>query len=100
MLDRKANTIYDYTRPSQSMAEQIVSAQLLEHATLEAVNRKPPIPNIGKTPNRFGYRNTPATIQDILNVDNVYSAKFGDFSGSIGGYGGTAYPSIPSTYLG
>lgn len=96
MLDRTANTIYDYTRSSQSIAEEIVSAQLLHNATLEAANRKPPIPNIGKIANRFGYRTTPATIQDILNVDNVYPASFGDYSGSIGGYGGTAYPSIPA----
>lgn len=96
MLDRHANTIYDYTKPSQSMAEQIVSAQLVANATLEAANRKPPIPNIGKTAKRFGYRTTPATIQDVLNVDSVYPTNFGDFSGSIGGYGGTAYPSIPA----
>jgi hypothetical protein len=96
MLDRQANTIYDYTKPSQSMSEQIVSAQLLHNATLDAANRKPPIPNIGKTAKLYGYRQTPPTIEEVLNVDAVYPAKFGDFSGSIGGYAGTAYPSIPA----
>lgn len=100
MLDRTANTIYDYTRPSQSFAEQLASAQLLANATADAANRKPPIGGIGKTAPLFGYRQEPATIEDILNVDTVFPAKFGDWSGSIGGYGGTAYPSIPSTYLG
>ncbi len=98
MLDKQANTIYDYTRPSQSIAEQLVSLSLLENATANAANRKPPIPNIGRTMNRFGYDNTPATIHDVLNVNDVFPAQFGDWSGTVSGYGGTAYPSIPSFY--
>lgn len=105
---QNANTIYDYTRNSQniyattkpveSMAEQLVSAQLLANASADAANRKPPIQNIGRTINRFGYEREPATIEDILNADQVFAAKFGDWSGSVSGYGGTAYPSIPSVY--
>lgn len=100
MFDRQANSVYDYTKPSQSMAEELVSAKLLANATADAINRKPPIPNIGKTANRFGYSHEPATIYDVLNVDETFPARFGDWSGSDGSYGGTAYPSIPSTYLG
>lgn len=98
MYDKSANTIYDYTTPSQSFSEQLASASLLANATADALNRKPPIPNIGKTPNRFGYNREPATIQDILNVDEVFPSQFGDYSGTVGGYGGTAFPSQPSFY--
>lgn len=98
MLDQKANTIYDYTRPSQSFSEQLASASLLANATADAANRRAPIPNIGKTPNRFGYNRRPATIDDVLNVDQVFPSQFGDWSGTVGGYGGTAFPSIPSFY--
>lgn len=110
MLDKRANTVYDCTRnsqsiynntrPSQSMSEQLASAQLLANASADALNRKPPIPNIGKTAPRYGYRSVTATIQDVLNVDDVFPSKFGDWSGTVGGYGGTAYPSAQSTYLG
>lgn len=93
---QNANTIYDYTRPSQSFSEQIVSAQLVANSKVDAANRKPPIPNIGMTPNRFGYDTNPPGIDDILNVDERWPARFGDWSGSLGGYQGTAYPQITS----
>jgi len=90
------DTIYNVTKPVKSMTEQLVSAQLVANASSEAANRKPPIPNIGKIPNRFGYRNYVPGIADVLVVDDAFSAQFGDFSGTEGGYGGTSYPSIPS----
>lgn len=93
-------SIYNVAKPTQSFAEQLVSAQLLANATVDAQNKKPPIPNLGRTVNRFGYRNEPPTVEDIFNADTMFAAKFGDWSGSEGAYGGTAYPSIPSTYLG
>lgn len=96
MQDRTANTIYDYTRPSQSFSEQLASAQLLANATVDAQNRRPPIPNIGLIPPRFGYRSEPATIKDVLNVDEMFPARFGDWSGTVGGYQGTAYPQVAS----
>lgn len=89
-------TIYDYSRPFQSMAEQLVNAQLVANATADAANRRPPIPNIGKVPNRFGYRTDPPSIQDILVVDDSFAAQFGDFSGTEGGFQGTSYPQVPS----
>jgi hypothetical protein len=87
-------TIYNWTRPFQSMQEQLVSQQLLDNATAEAANRRPPIPNIGKVPNRFGYDRTPPGIADILVVDDSFSAQFGDFSGTESGYAGSSYPSL------
>lgn len=91
------DSIYNWTRPFQSMAEQLVQQQLLDNATVEAANRRPPIPNIGRIPNRFGYRTTAPGIADILVVDDSFSANFGDFSGTEGGYGGTSFPSLPQT---
>lgn len=91
---QNANSVYDYTKPTQSHDEELTSVRLLANANADA-NRRPPIPNIGRVPSRYGYPVQPATIEDILNVDDTYPAKFGDWSGSVSGYGGTAYPSIP-----
>lgn len=90
------DTIYNWTRPFQSMQEQLVQSQLLDNATADAANRRPPIPNIGKVPNRFGYRSYPPGISDILVVDDSFAAQFGDFSGTESGYEGTSYPQNPS----
>lgn len=92
---QQVNTIYNWTRPFQSMQEQLVQQQLLDNATADAANRRPPIPNIGRIPNRFGYDRTPPGIADILVVDDSFAAQFGDFSGTESGYAGTSYPSLP-----
>lgn len=89
-------TIYNWTRPFQSMNEQLVNQQLVENATLEAATRRPPIPNIGKIPNRFGYRTDAPGIADVLVVDDAFAAQFGDFSGTESGYMGSSFPSIPT----
>lgn len=91
----QGNDVYGKLYPVQSMAEQLVSAQLVANAYADAANRRPPIPNIGRVPNRFGYPTDPPGISDILVVDDSFSANFGDFSGTEGGYGGTSYPSVP-----
>jgi hypothetical protein len=77
------------------MQEQLVQQQLLANATVDAANRRPPIPNIGLIPNRFGYDRTPPGISDILVMDDSFAAQFGDFSGTEGGFQGTSYPSLP-----
>ena len=89
-------TIYNVAKPFQSMNEQLVHAQLLANSTLEAETRRPPIPNIGKIPNRFGYRTEPPGISDILVVDDSFAAQFGDFSGTESGFMSTSYPQNPS----
>jgi hypothetical protein len=94
--EQNNQTIYNYTRPFQSMQETLVHNQLVADATAVAMNMKPPIPNIGKIPNRFGYRQDQPGISDILVVDDVFAAQFGDFSGTEGGYQGTSYPQNPS----
>jgi len=91
------DNIYTVARPVQSVAEELVSLQLLKHAAAISMNKRPPIPNIGLVPNRFGYRTDPLGIIDIISIDDSFSAQFGDFSGTEGGYGGTSFPSLPQT---
>lgn len=88
------NSIYNVSKPFQSMQEQLVHAQLVANASEDAANRRPPIPNIGKIPNRFGYRDYVPGISDVLVVDDAFSAQFGDFSGTESGYMGSSYPNI------
>lgn len=94
--DTDNETIYNYTRPFQSMQEQLVHLQLVANAEADAAARRPPIPNIGKTPSRFGYNTVPPGIADILVVDDSFAANFGDFSGTESGFQGTSYPQNPS----
>lgn len=90
------DSIYNYTRPFQSMQESLVHNQLVENATADAENRRPPIPNIGLVPPRFGYRTGQPGISDILVVDDSFPSSFGDYGGTEGGYQGTSYPQNPA----
>jgi hypothetical protein len=89
------DSVYNFQRPSQSFAEQLVSAKLVANAFADAANTRPPVPNIGLVPNRFGYDTTPPGILDVLTVDDSFSAQFGDFSQTEGGFSGTSFPSVP-----
>lgn len=91
------DSVYNFQRPSQSFAEQLVSAKLVANAHADATNVRPPIPNIGRIPNRFGYRTYAPGITDVLIVDDSFSAQFGNFSGVEGGFAGTSFPSLPQT---
>lgn len=93
---RNSQSIYNKTKPFQQMEEVRVSQMLLENATAEAANRKPPIPYLGRVTPRYGYRTDPPGISDILNVDDVFPSQFGDWSGRVSGYLGTSFPSNPS----
>lgn len=88
-----ANSIYDYTKPSQSIDEQRVTERLVANATANALVR-PPIPNIGRTAPRFGYRTTTPDLEDVLHVDQVFSSQWSDYSGRVSGYQGTSFPSL------
>lgn len=88
--------IYNITKPSQSFSEQLVSAQLAADSSSIAANLRPPIPNIGKTAPRFGYRTTTPGIREILGMGIDVPSGFGDWSGQVGGYQGTSFPSIPT----
>lgn len=88
--------IYEDQRPVQSFQEQLVSLKLVANATSDAESVRPNIFNIGRTPPRFGYRTEEPTIMDVLNVDDIYAAPYGDWSGNAGqGYSGTSFPSLP-----
>lgn len=90
-----SNSLYDYTKrgPNESIAEQYLTERLSQ-AAMASGNVRPPIPNIGRTPPRFGYRSITPDIYDILDVDSVFNSRWGDFSGSVSGYQGTAFPSL------
>lgn len=90
-----ANSIYDYTKrgPNESIAEQYLTERLTQ-AAMASANIRPPIPNIGRTPPRFGYRSITPDIYDILSVNEVFSRQMTDFSGKVSGYQGTSFPTI------
>lgn len=90
-----SNSLYDYTKrgSNESIEEQYVTAKLVR-AAMASTAVRPPIPNIGKIPPRFGYRTTTPDLYDILNVDSVFSSQWGDFSGTVSGYQGTAFPNL------
>lgn len=90
-----ANSIYDYTKrgPNDSIAEQYLTERLTQ-AALASTAVRPPIPNIGRTPPRFGYRTQTPDIYDILNVDSEFNSQWGDYSGTVSGYQGTAFPNL------
>lgn len=90
-----ANSLYDYTKrgPNESIAEQYVTERLTQ-AALASAEVRPPIPNIGLIPPRFGYRSTTPDIYDILNVDEEFSSPMTDWSGKVSGYQGTSFPTI------
>lgn len=92
-----ANSLYDYTKrgPNESVAEQYVTEKLVQ-AAMASTNVRPPIPNIGKIPPRFGYRSITPDIYDILDVDSVFTSQWGDWSGNVSGYQGTSYPNVTS----
>lgn len=90
-----ANSLYDYTKrgPNESIAEQYVTERLTQAAMASTMVR-PPIPNIGKIPPRFGYRNTTPDIYDVIDVEETFSSQLFDFSGKVSGYQGTSFPSL------
>lgn len=90
-----SNSLYDYTKrgPNETIEEQYVTAKLVQ-AAMASTHVRPPIPNIGKIPPRFGYRSITPDIYDILNVDSEFNSQWGDWSGSVSGYQATAFPNL------
>lgn len=90
-----ANSLYDYTKrgANESVMEQYVTERLTQ-AAMASANVRPPIPNIGKRPPRFGYRNTTPDIYDILNVQDEFISRAADWSGKVSGYQGTSFPHL------
>lgn len=84
-------------RPWASAREQEVSNYLAEWTDLppDAIRRmKPPVPNIGRTPPRFGYASHTLTISDIARLDDVYPGSRVDFSQRQSGYSATSMPAL------
>lgn len=93
-----ANTQYDTTHPWQSLQENQVSRALSGQARLSTTrieHLRPPIPNIGRTPKRFGYGDCDQpTIHDVLTIDLLYPIPRVDYTGSQAGFSGTSYPAL------
>lgn len=84
-------------RPWSSLKEQQVSDALREWTDMppDAARRiKPPVPNIGRTPPRFGYAQHVLSITDIARLDDVYPGARTDYSQSQSGYSATSYPAL------
>jgi hypothetical protein len=93
-----ANSVYDQAKPWQSMQEGQVSERLagmsrMSTAQIEAI--RPPIANIGKHPNRFGYGDCKQpTIEDVIGADRVWPIPRVDWSGTQAGIQSTTYPAL------
>ena len=84
-------------RPWSTMREQQVSDYLAEWCDMpaDAARRlKPPVPNIGRIPPRFGYRQHIPSIHDIARLDDVYPGSRTDYSQRQSGYSGTSFPAL------
>lgn len=70
-------------RPWSSMREQQVSDLLSEWTAMptDAIRAlAPPVPNIGRTPPRFGYRQHVLRVEDIVRIDDLYPGARVDYS--------------------
>jgi hypothetical protein len=84
-------------RPWSSAREQEVTNYLREWTDIppDAARRmKPPVPNIGRTPPRFGYAQHVLSITDIARLDDVYPGARVDFSQRQSGYSATSFPAL------
>lgn len=93
-----ANSVYDTTKPWQSMQENRVSERLagssrMSTAQIEAI--RPPIANIGKHPDRFGYGDCRQPgIQDVVRADMVWPIPRIDWTGTQAGIQSTSFPAL------
>lgn len=84
-------------RPWSSSREQQVTNYLSEWVDLPTDTIRamaPPIPNIGFTPPRFGYRAYIPGIADIAFLDDVYPGARVDYSQRQSGFSSTTFPSL------
>lgn len=84
-------------RPWASAREQEVTNYLREWTDIppDAARRmKPPVPNIGTTPPRFGYAQHVPGIEDIARLDDLYPGSRTDFSQRQSGYSSTSFPAL------
>lgn len=93
-----ANSVYDQDKPWQSLQEHQMSERLagrtrMTTAQIEAI--RPPIPNIGKTPKRFGYGDVhQPTIGDVIRADMVWPIPRINWTGTQAGIQSTSYPAL------
>lgn len=84
-------------RPWSTSAEQSVTNYLAQWTDLPTDRIRmiaPPVPNIGMTPPRFGYRQRVIGIADIVRLDDLYPGSRVDYSQSQGGFAATTFPAL------
>ncbi|MEV4454419.1 hypothetical protein [Microbispora sp. NPDC049633] len=72
------------------MTDRLAELMYANAASMEAI--RPPIPNIGKTAPRFGYRSRALTIYDVVSVDETYPGAKADALSARPGYSATMLP--------
>lgn len=90
------NSVYQ-PRPWSTSQEQQVTNYLKEWTDLptDAIRRlAPPIPNIGRHPPRFGYRQHVIGINDIARLEDIYPESRVDYSQRQSGYSATETPAL------
>lgn len=84
-------------RPWSTSQEQQVTNYLAQWVDRPADDIRmiaPPVPNIGRTPPRFGYSAYVPGIADIVRLDDIYPGSRIDYSQSQGGFASTPYPAL------
>lgn len=93
------DTVYNKSAPWASNEERLVTAALMAvtgvPGTYIALNTRPPLSRVVLFPPRFGYRTEEFGIDDVVRVNEVYPGARVDYSGSVSGYSGSSFPSLP-----
>lgn len=93
-----ANSVYDQSKPWQSLQELQVSERLAGRSRMttdQILAIRPPIPNIGKTPPRFGYGDVhQPTINDVISCDKVWPIPRINWTGTQAGIQSTSFPAL------
>ncbi len=90
---------YAQRAPWQSNEERLVSDALIAVTGVPgefiALNTRPPLRQVILFPPKFGYRTDEFGIDDVARVDEVYPNARVDYSGSVSGFRGSSFPSLP-----
>lgn len=94
-----ANSVYDQSKPWQSLQEHQMSERLAGHSRMttdQILAIRPPIMNLGKpAPNRFGYGDVhQPTINDVVAADRVWPIPRINWTGTQAGIQSTSFPAL------
>ena len=96
-VDNPVSASYDLSRPwAPGEAAKCMFALATVEAPEAAIRAiRPPLPQIGFLPPRFGYGHVVVDVNDCVTLDRDRGER-NDFSGSEGSYSGTSTPSLQS----